>query len=140
MEHLGYDMYLGLDILGQIPGRMNLQQRRLEMDDGSMRSFRRMGERATNIAAIDKSQEEEWKEGRTLSKVKEEWLEKKIEEMLDTDLIEPAESEWCSLVVLLPKKDGTLRLCIDYRRVNEMIERDSYPLSQIDDIMENIGM
>jgi hypothetical protein len=42
--------------------------------------------------------------------LEEEWLEQKIQEMLDADLIEPTESEWCSPVVLPPKKDGTLHL------------------------------
>ena len=44
-----------------------------------------------------------------------------VEQMLQHDVIEPAASPWCSNVVMVKKKDGTMRFCIDYRRTNELI-------------------
>ena len=53
-------------------------------------------------------------------------------------IISPSSSEWASPMVLV-KKDGTLRLCVDYRRVNAASATDAYPLPRIDDIIDQIG-
>jgi hypothetical protein len=74
-----------------------------------------------------------------LSKQEEVWLEGKIKEMLKDELIEISTSEWTSPVVLPRKKDGNFRLCVDYKRINKLIEGDGYPLPRIDDILEELG-
>lgn len=51
-----------------------------------------------------------------------------ISSMLQSDLIEPSNSPWSSPVVLAPKSNGSLRFCIDYRKINEISTRDVYPL------------
>ena len=55
--------------------------------------------------------------------------------MLRQDLIEPAVSEWTSKVGLV-KKNGPLRFCIDYRRLNEVSHKDAYPLPRIDTCLD----
>ena len=51
-------------------------------------------------------------------------VHKEVQEMLDAGIIEPSSSEWASPIVLVNKKDGTLRLCIDYRRrIDDLIDR-----------------
>ena len=64
---------------------------------------------------------------------------KNIREMIEADVIEPAQSEWASPVVLVPKKDGTLRFCVDYRKLNAVTVSDTYPLPRIDDCIDSLG-
>ena len=51
-------------------------------------------------------------------------VQQEIESMLKMGLIRPGMSEWCAPVVLVPKSDGSTRLCIDYRRVNAVTKKD----------------
>ena len=62
-----------------------------------------------------------------------------IEKMLDAGVIEPAHGEWASPVVLAPKKDGTLRFCVDYRKLNAKTIADAYPLPRMDDCIDSLG-
>jgi hypothetical protein len=59
-------------------------------------------------------------------------IDEQVNEMLRNDLVEPAASPWASNVVLVRKKDGSMRLCVDYRALNGATYKDSYPLSHID--------
>ena len=59
-----------------------------------------------------------------------------IQEMLDGRAICPSNSPWCNAVVLVRKKDGTLRFCIDFRQLNNRKEKDSYPMPKMIDTME----
>lgn len=66
-------------------------------------------------------------------------IEKHIEDMKEKGVIEPAQSQWAAPVVLAPKSDGTLRFCIDYRRLNAVTIKDSYPLPRMDDCLDSLG-
>ena len=59
-----------------------------------------------------------------------------IREMLDAGAIRESHSPWASPVVLVRKKDGSLRFCIDYRKLNERTVRDSYALPRIEDTLD----
>ena len=52
-----------------------------------------------------------------------------LQEMLDRGAIRPSQSPWCNAVVLVRKKDGGLRFCIDFRRLNSRTKKDAYPPS-----------
>ena len=54
-----------------------------------------------------------------------------IQEMLDGGAIHPYQSPWCNVVVLVRKKDGGLRFCIDFRRLNSRTKKDAYPLPRM---------
>lgn len=62
-----------------------------------------------------------------------------LEDMQRSQVIQPSESPWASPIVLVRKKDGTLRLCIDYRTLNSVTKADSFPLPRIDDILDQLG-
>ena len=66
-------------------------------------------------------------------------LKQEVEEMLKLGVIEPSNSEYCSPVVIVLKKDGSLRICIDFRKINAVSEFDAYPMPRIDELLERIG-
>ena len=55
-----------------------------------------------------------------------------MEELQQAGFVEPAASPWASNVVLVKKKDGSYRLCVDYRLLNSVTYKDSYPLPHVD--------
>lgn len=59
--------------------------------------------------------------------------------MLDKEVIEPSPSEWASPVVFARKKDGTMRFCVDYRRLNAMTVPESYPIPRMDECLDSLG-
>jgi Reverse transcriptase (RNA-dependent DNA polymerase) len=62
-------------------------------------------------------------------------LKKKLEKYIELGHIRPSTSPWEVPVLFVPKKDGTVRMCIDYRILNKLTERDEFPLSRIDELL-----
>lgn len=55
--------------------------------------------------------------------------------MLEADVIEKCESYWATPVILVPKKDNTVRICVNYRRLNAITKTDPYPMPRIDELI-----
>lgn len=66
-------------------------------------------------------------------------IDQHVEQMLKHDIIEPTSSPWSSNVVLIKKSDNEYRFCIDYRRLNSLTLKDSYPLPRIDSCFDSLG-
>ena len=62
-----------------------------------------------------------------------------LKKMLDSDVIKKSNSPWASPVVLIRKKNGSLRYCVDYRKLNAVTRKDAYPLPRIDDTLDTLG-
>ena len=58
------------------------------------------------------------------------------QELLDKGLIQPSASPWGALVLFMKKKDGSLRLCVNYWELNRVTVKNKYPLSHIDDLFD----
>ena len=73
-----------------------------------------------------------------MSPAEHEFIQNELQVMLDNGLISLSKSFGSSLVVLVKKKNGKLRLCIDYRKLNKITKRDVYPLPRIDEILDTL--
>jgi hypothetical protein len=65
-------------------------------------------------------------------------LKEHIKELLEKGFIHPSLSPWGAPVIFATKKDGTHRLCVDYRALNEVTIKNKYPLPRIDDLFDEI--
>ena len=66
-------------------------------------------------------------------------IEEQTDELLKSGIIRPSASPWASPVTLVPKKDGGIRMCVDYRRVNANLADDGYPMPRIQDILDSLS-
>nr|KYP67681.1 Transposon Ty3-I Gag-Pol polyprotein [Cajanus cajan] len=65
-------------------------------------------------------------------------LKKQIEDLLEKGFVRPSVSPWGAPVLLVKKKDGSMRLCVDYRQLNKVTIKNKYPLPRIDDLMDQL--
>ncbi|KAJ9539085.1 hypothetical protein OSB04_031818 [Centaurea solstitialis] len=65
-------------------------------------------------------------------------LSSQIQSLLDKGFIQPSSSPWGAPVLFVKKKDGSLRLCIDYRKLNKLTIKNRYPLLRIDDLFDQL--
>ena len=73
----------------------------------------------------------------TLAELKE--LKTQLQELIDKGFIRPSQSPWGAPVLFVKKKDGTLRLCIDYRELNKITIKNKYSLPRIDDLFDQLA-
>ncbi|KAK5854605.1 hypothetical protein PBY51_004785 [Eleginops maclovinus] len=66
-------------------------------------------------------------------------VQAELQAMLEMGVIEESTSDWCCPVVLVHKPDGSIRFCVDYRRVNEVSKFDAYPMPRVDELLDRLG-
>nr|KYP41892.1 Transposon Ty3-G Gag-Pol polyprotein [Cajanus cajan] len=65
-------------------------------------------------------------------------LKGQLEDLLEKQLVQPSVSRWGAPVLLVKKKDGGSRMCVDYRQLNKLTIKNKYPLPRIDDLMDQL--
>ena len=67
------------------------------------------------------------------------FIDNQVDQMLQAEVVEPCSSSWSSNVVSVRKADGTLRFCVNYRRLNDLTYKDSFPLPRINTCLDALG-
>ncbi len=105
------------DVFSPLPGRTNLIQHHIETEPGIVvrsRPYR-------------------------LPEHKKKVVQSELEAMLEMGVIEESHSDWASPIVLVPKTDGSVRFCVDYRKVNAVSKFDAYPMPRVDELLDRLG-
>ncbi|XP_072768318.1 uncharacterized protein [Nerophis lumbriciformis] len=66
-------------------------------------------------------------------------IKEEVKKMLELGVIEESHSPWSSPIVIVPKPDGSLRFCNDFRKLNEISLYDAYPMPRVDELIERLG-
>ena len=74
----------------------------------------------------------------TMAPVELKELKEQLKDLLDKGLIKPNISPWGSPVLFVKKKDGFLKMCIDYRQLNKVTIKNKYPIPRIDDLFDQL--
>ena len=80
-----------------------------------------------------------WRSSQRIPVAYEKQISEEIAKLVKLGILRPSESSWSSRIVPVPKPDGSVRLCIDYRPLNEVTCKDRYPLPRIDEILDALG-
>ena len=131
----------GLDELKNWPLEVAASARRLLLEFHSVFSLEpnEMGCTDTTEHVIEVTNSEPFRERfRRIAPPMVDEVRQHIQEMLDGGAIHPSQSPWCNAVVLVRKKDGSLRFCIDFRKLNERTRKDAYPLPRMQEQMESM--
>ena len=78
-------------------------------------------------------------QSRRIAPTQREETTKMLQDMLNKQIVQPSTSPWASPIVLVRKKDGTLRFCVDYRKLNALTRKDAYLLPRIDDALDTLA-
>ncbi len=105
------------DVFPPLPGRTNLVQHHIETLPGEVARSRpyRLPEHKKNV------------------------VQEELKAMLNLGVIEESHSDWASPIVLVPKTDGSVRFCVDYRKVNAVSKFDAYSMPRVDELLDRLG-
>ena len=65
------------------------------------------------------------------------YAQNEVEKMLQVDVIRPSTSQWAFPIILVEKKDGSVRFSVDFRKLNAVAKFDAYPMPRIDEVLEH---
>ena len=98
------------------------------------------GHTAMLTHTIDTSDSQPIRQGvRCVSPHQRRQIKELLNDMLSHNTIQPSKSPWASPIVLVKKKDGSTRFCVDYRKLNSVTRKDAYPLPRIDDTLDSLS-
>lgn len=107
---------VSFDVSSKLLGRTSVAEHRIETDGSSV-----VRRRPYRVSSAERK-----------------IIEDNVADMLKRDIIRPSSSSWSSPVVLVRKKDGSVRFCVDYRALNKITRKDVYPMPRIDDALDTL--
>ncbi|XP_058448859.1 uncharacterized protein LOC131428832 [Malaya genurostris] len=76
---------------------------------------------------------------RRLAPLEKDVVKKQVDEWLRDGIIQPSDSEYASAIVVVPKKDGSRRVCVDYREINKRMLRDKFPMPNLEEQIDKLS-
>ncbi|MCO5586288.1 hypothetical protein L7F22_040227 [Adiantum nelumboides] len=73
-----------------------------------------------------------------VSQVQQEEIMRQVNELVEKEMVRPSSSLFCSLVLLVQKKDGTYRMCVDYRALNRITIKNRFPVPRVEDLFDKL--
>ncbi|GJX03600.1 hypothetical protein Tco_0189516 [Tanacetum coccineum] len=154
-SHGSFDVIVGMDWLSQHKAVIVCHEKVVEIPVEDGRVLRVHGERAVGITKALKSAKEDEPRLSNISVVllgatpiakspyrlapsEMQELSGQLQELQDKGFIRPSHSPWGAPVLFVKKKDGSLRMCIDYRELNKLTVKNRYPLPRIDDLFDQL--
>jgi hypothetical protein len=95
-------------------------------------------ERGVTHKIVLKSDKQPRQRGYRMSELERQALGEQLQDLLARGLIQPSKSPFASPIIFVRKKDGSLRMCVDYRAINEITVKDRYPLPRIDELLDRL--
>ncbi|GJU77683.1 putative reverse transcriptase domain-containing protein [Tanacetum coccineum] len=129
LGHGSFNVIVGMDWLSQHKAVIVCHEKVVEIPVEDGRILRVHGERAVGITKALKSAKEDEPKLSDISV---------LQELQDNGFIRPSHSPWGAPVLFVKKKDGSLRMCIDYRELNKLTVKNRYPLPRIDDLFDQL--
>ena len=74
-----------------------------------------------------------------MNPLKQKYLQNEVKYLQGNDFIEPSQNNYSSPCILVPKSNGTYRMCTDYHKVTSVTKTDSFPIPRIDDCIDKVG-
>ncbi len=105
------------DVFSSLPGRTDLIQHHIETIPGEVAHSRPY----------------------RLLEHKKKVVQDELKAMLELGVIEELHNDWASPIVLVPKTDGSIRFCVDYRKVNAVSKFDAYLMPRVDELLDRLG-
>ncbi|GKB29210.1 putative reverse transcriptase domain-containing protein, partial [Tanacetum coccineum] len=135
-----FGMIIGMDWLSNHKAKIICHEKvvRIPLPDGKvLRVIEERPEEKMRHLRSAKTKEEKQEEIVVVRDYPEE-LSGQLKELQDKDFIRPSSSPWGALVLFVKKKDGSFRMCIDYRELNKLTIKNRYPLPRIDDLFDQL--
>jgi len=125
--------------LSNVPARLRddvqaLLTKNAHMLDGTLGSIEATKHRIDLLPGAEPIRQQPYRAGHHARDI----IRDEVNRMLEAGVIRPSTSEWASPVVVVPKKDGSPRFCVDYRRLNAVTRKDSYPIPRMEDCFDSL--
>ncbi|GFY30190.1 retrovirus-related Pol polyprotein from transposon 17.6 [Trichonephila clavipes] len=134
-------MQISAENLQEEPDLRHVENRQIKKElEKLIQDYKQEKTASTDVTMriILKDEEPVCQHPRRLAFTERQEVNKQMEEWLNEGIIRPSSSEYASPIVMVKKKDGSSRMCIDYRKLNQKLVKDKFPLPIIEDVLDTL--